>query len=616
MTDPNYVASDPGVMVGETKVTANRVATPSPSVIYEWSKDGKVKAEKKFLGWGVDANTKRYNAGEKVSGLADDGQTKDLYAIWAVAEPEEKNLFVGTVADQTYTGSEIEPRPVVRLNDENGNLLVLNRDYLLSYDNNVNETPKGATDEQKATVTATGIGTYAGFSGSARFSIKPAPEKTFSVGAVGDQVYTGTPINPQPRVLVGEATLSFGKDYFLTYDNNVNVGTATIYVTGSGAYNGYSGTTTFQITAAPKKEFLTGAVGAHRFTGSEIEPKPEVRDGNTVLKLNRDYVLAYENNVDAGEGALIYVTGIGGYSGYSATVNFAIEKVDANDETMSVTAPADQPYIGSELTPKPTVTFDGKALAEGTDYALEYKNNVNAGTATITVTGKGNFAGERSVTFAVTKRDVATDTAIVAPVAQTYTGSAYTPGPTVTFDGAPLAEGTDYTLAYKDNVNAGTATVTVAFKGNYSGSRSATFKIGDVVPMYRLYNPYSGEHHYTASEVERDTLSAAGWNYEGIGWYAPRKSSAPVYCVFNPYSGDHHYTTSAGERDALVAAGWNDEGIGWYSDDAQGVALYRQYNPYAATGSHNYTTSTGERDMLVSVGWQDEGIGWYGVKMG
>ena len=132
--------------------------------------------------------------------------------------------------------------------------------------------------------------------------------------------------------------------------------------------------------------------------------------------------------------------------------------------------------------------------------------------------------------------------------------------------------------------------------------------------MHRLYNPYSGEHFYTASSYERDSLSSIGWSYEGVGWVAPRQSNTPVYRLYNPYGGDHHYTLSAEERDWLVGLGWCYEGVGWYSDDARGVPLYRQYNPYATSGTHNYTTSKVENDMLVSVGWNAEGIGWYGVK--
>ena len=132
--------------------------------------------------------------------------------------------------------------------------------------------------------------------------------------------------------------------------------------------------------------------------------------------------------------------------------------------------------------------------------------------------------------------------------------------------------------------------------------------------MWRLYNPYTGEHFYTASGSERDGLVAAGWESEGEGWKAPETSKTPVYRLYNPYApgGDHHYTMSAAERDSLVEAGWRYEGVGWYSDDGMSVPLYRQYNPYAATGSHNYTASAEERDSLVSLGWRDEGGAWYG----
>ena len=119
--------------------------------------------------------------------------------------------------------------------------------------------------------------------------------------------------------------------------------------------------------------------------------------------------------------------------------------------------------------------------------------------------------------------------------------------------------------------------------------------------MYRLYNPNSGEHFYTADANERTNLTDAGWSYEGIEWTAPAKSNTPVYRL---YSGtDHHYTMDASERDNLIKAGWKYEGIGWYSDDNKTVPLYRQYNPYVDpnaktnnSGSHNYTTDKSEND--------------------
>lgn len=140
----------------------------------------------------------------------------------------------------------------------------------------------------------------------------------------------------------------------------------------------------------------------------------------------------------------------------------------------------------------------------------------------------------------------------------------------------------------------------------------------EIQTMFRLYNPNSGEHFYTASPVERAATIAAGWLDEGYAWTAPVKSNTPVYRL---YSGtDHHYTTSEVERDYLMSIGWSDEGIGWYSDDAKGVGLHRLFNPNVDlsaptnnSGSHHYTTSDVERDNLVSLGWSYENVGWYGI---
>ena len=132
-------------------------------------------------------------------------------------------------------------------------------------------------------------------------------------------------------------------------------------------------------------------------------------------------------------------------------------------------------------------------------------------------------------------------------------------------------------------------------------------------PMYRMYNPNSGEHFYTGSLEEREGLIAVGWAYEGIAWNAPISSGEPVYRLFNPNNGDHHYTMSADERDMLAGLGWQYEGVCWNSATPDNLPMYRLYNPNADCGSHHYTGSEEERDMLVAAGWLYEGIGWYGM---
>ncbi len=140
----------------------------------------------------------------------------------------------------------------------------------------------------------------------------------------------------------------------------------------------------------------------------------------------------------------------------------------------------------------------------------------------------------------------------------------------------------------------------------------------EVQPMYRLYNPNSGEHFYTSSTVERDAVVAAGWNDEGVGWMAPTQG-IKVYRLYNSHTsehhvGDHHYTKSKSERDMLIQVGWIWEEGGWYSDPNETMPLYRAYNPNAYSNNHHYTPDWGEFQVLLSLGWNDEGIGWYGVR--
>ena len=163
---------------------------------------------------------------------------------------------------------------------------------------------------------------------------------------------------------------------------------------------------------------------------------------------------------------------------------------------------------------------------------------------------------------------------------------------------------------------AGLALSLSAAPAAYAKTSSSSTKYVEGVVMSRLYNPYTGEHLYTSSDAEVSNLVAAGWNDEGDGWVAPKKSKSEVYRLYNPYApgGDHHYTTNWGEVENLKAAGWRYEGVGWYSADSESVPLYRQYNPNASTGTHNYTSSEVEKDSLVSSGWNDEDVAWYGLK--
>ncbi len=150
--------------------------------------------------------------------------------------------------------------------------------------------------------------------------------------------------------------------------------------------------------------------------------------------------------------------------------------------------------------------------------------------------------------------------------------------------------------------------------------------------LYRLYNPASGDHFYTASESERDwAIEVAGYGGEGdVGFVADAPSDSgsvdtmPLYRLYNPESGDHFYTTAADERDwAASNLGYNDEGIAghvfgsqltfdYVKMSATTTPLYRLYK--ASNCDHFYTTSEAERDEAVAnAGYGDEGIGCFVV---
>ena len=81
--------------------------------------------------------------------------------------------------------------------------------------------------------------------------------------------------------------------------------------------------------------------------------------------------------------------------------------------------------------------------------------------------------------------------------------------------------------------------------------------------------------------------------------------------MVNPYSGDHMFTVSKEEADTMVSNGWQVQYMPFYSADSTGVPVYRLFNPYATFATHHFTLNTQERDYLVSIGWKDEGIAWY-----
>jgi hypothetical protein len=144
---------------------------------------------------------------------------------------------------------------------------------------------------------------------------------------------------------------------------------------------------------------------------------------------------------------------------------------------------ANKIYTGSAITTEVTISDGNTVLREGTDYTLSYENNINAGIATVTATGMGNYDAESSIstTFLISPRHIK-DVSVAAIPDETYDGTPKTPAVTVTNGTIPLVLGTDYNVTYSNNTNAGTANVTITGMGNYTGSRIEHFNIGKITP--------------------------------------------------------------------------------------------------------------------------------------
>ena len=140
-----------------------------------------------------------------------------------------------------------------------------------------------------------------------------------------------------------------------------------------------------------------------------------------------------------------------------------------------------------DAAPQYTVSYDGfvnnetNAVLGGTlAFACDYVKN-QSGAGNYDITPSGLTSSNYAITFAngtLTVGEKALENGFIATISSlVYNGQAQEPAPVLTFHEMTLVAGTDYTVAYSNNTNAGTATVTVTGQGNYSGQAQKTFTI-------------------------------------------------------------------------------------------------------------------------------------------
>ena len=429
-----------------------------------------------------------------------------------------------------YNGKVQKPVPVVTWN---GKKLAKNKDFTVAYPAAEQASYKEAGVYD---ITVTGKGN---FTGTRTVSLTITEAKLLSkckVTAIKNQTYTGTAITPEPVVKDGSTTLVKDTDYSVSYDNNKEIGKASVILTGMGKYTGVK-RVDFQIVPAvafnKAKVALKAKDGSNytggSYTGKEVRPdsyeltvvvKGADKKNQTVsLVEGRDYTVSYQNNVKAGKATIVF-TGIGGYKG-TLKKTYVIKPYDIKaDQSQAETAERkiiitlddSYSYAKGGCKPEPVVTFCGTTLTKGTDYTLAYKNNsaVNGGdnprkVPTVTVTGKGSFTGKATAVYKITKTELSGLSMKAADkVWQKKAGVYATKIEIVDVDGKKLTAGKDYektpvytyeaetkladdtvrkageVIRKKDIIPAGTllrATVQAKDGGNYSGEISATYRI-------------------------------------------------------------------------------------------------------------------------------------------
>lgn len=483
-------------------------------------------------------NTEIGTAKVKVTGLGDyEGYEKIL--SFEIKAPHGWNGFQVNYNGDVYkdgddlgsfdwTGNDVEPKFEVTCN-HCGDTLANGTDYYLEYSND-------HRDPGKVTVKVVGFGDYKGWTQSFTYTIK---NKTFSFEDhkdgedLGIVEYTGSEVRYPISNVTDKTgkTLSEGTDYKLVYSDNTKPGVANVQIIGLNDYDGCNLNFTYTIDHA---YFMYNGYGVNNdgadlgtvaYTGKateyEISDVYDSNDWNNKLIEGKDYKLAYSDNTKPGT-AKVEIIGSGIYTGCDLTFTYTIVDRDAMSG-FSSNLYADGSdigsfaYTGEEVKPSLGLIYGNQSqsfLVEGTDYKIEYSNNVNPGTATAKVIGIGRFAGkELTFTYTIKNKSFASkdhkDGENLGTLKWTGkeqkmdVGSFYD-----ATDGHTLVENKDYKLVYSDNKDAGTAKVRVIGLGYYDGSELSF--------TYTIEKQHGWNGFYSKGHKDGESLGTYKWTGNSI----------------------------------------------------------------------------------------------------
>ena len=223
-------------------------------------------------------------------------------------------------------------------------------------------------------------------------------------------VYNGSVQKPAVSVVLGGKALTEGKDYTVECEDAVNAGTYSVTIKGAGSFKGEV-TEAFSILAAEQditaqdmellpyeqaKINVTGAQGTLAFTSSDAAVATVSADGTVTA---------------VGQGSAkitVSAAKTDNYNAGSAELTVTVTAFDLSaDACAAELAAAELVYDGSAKKPQVTsVKVGGAALAENTDYTVSYKDNVNAGTGSVTISGNGKTTvNSKTLSFTIAKAE-------------------------------------------------------------------------------------------------------------------------------------------------------------------------------------------------------------------
>lgn len=525
-------------------------------------------------------------------------RNQSAWVIYAIKEKTVTTPTIEVTTPVTYNGTAQKPTVVVK----DGANVILASEYRVSYADNINAGT--------ATVTITDVagGNY-NVSGSTKFTIDKGTypgtvSKTVNLIKGRSDAQTGTltaadffpegapegavisVLSESENMTMLDGGLKIDSTNQLTYTSRtyiVNADDQKCTVTiSSDNYHDITATLIFHLT---DKETVT--ISGLTYTGKTYDGKAMKPVGT--LQVSGDKVPVSELEVT--------YTGIGDttYNGTDAPtdagtyqVTYKVREDNDNyigEKTYTFTispkavtadmigAMADETYTGSPITPQPVVMDGNTILTSGTDFDFSYDENINAGenTATLTITGKGNYTGTASRTFTISPKDIKGAAITLQADSLGYTGLMQEVQITsVTLNQVPLTTN-DYYIVNNSNeqISADASiTLTIAGKGNYTGTATTTWKITratpaldnfDVTPDLSQKQTYDGKPKEVTAQPKNGVIGMGAVTvcYEGSnGTTYPRSKTAPTnagtYQVILSVAEGKNYTAAEIEAGTLT----------------------------------------------------------------